>query len=166
MTGFHIESGTAAVMDVLSLKNPVFAAYVVAAAIMILKGVAMSWLTVMRMMQEKAGFRAPEDLRKTPLNPQPRPEQLAPNERVERMRRIQMNDLENLPYFFVAGLLYVFSRPDVNAARWLFYGYVATRLAHFAAYVTAQSHDLRAALWTPGSLILIYMALASLFAAI
>lgn len=153
-------------MDILSLRNPVFAAYVIAAAIMILKGVAMSWLTVMRMMQEKAGFRAPEDLRKTPLNPEPRHDQLAPNERVERMRRIQMNDLENLPYFFAVGLLYVFSQPGVAVARWLFYGYVVTRLCHFLAYVTAQNHDLRAALWTPGSLILIYMALASLFVAI
>jgi glutathione S-transferase len=32
---------------------------------------------------------------------------------------------------------------------------VATRLAHFAAYLTAQAHDVRAALWTPGSIILI-----------
>ncbi len=153
-------------MDALTLENPVFATYVVAAAVMILKGVAMSWLTVIRMIQEKSGFRSPEDLRRTPLNPDPHPGQLEPNERVERMRRIQMNDLENLPYFLVAGLLYVFSGPDVVVARWLFCGYVITRFAHFAAYATARSHDLRAAMWTPGSLILVYMAAASLWAAL
>ncbi|MGO7258750.1 hypothetical protein ACC721_25245 [Rhizobium ruizarguesonis] len=33
-----------------------------------------------------------------------------------------------------------------------------TRLLHFIAYYTAQIHDIRAALWTPGSLIIIFMA--------
>jgi glutathione S-transferase len=50
-------------------------------------------------------------------------------------------------------------------AQWLFYGYVATRLVHFAAYLTARTHDVRAALWTPGSLILIYMSVAVLLTA-
>jgi glutathione S-transferase len=58
-------------MDKLSLQNPVFATYVIAATLMILKAVSMSWLTVLRMLQEKGGFRSPEDLRKTPLNPSP-----------------------------------------------------------------------------------------------
>lgn len=75
-------------MDKLNLQNPLFATYVIAATIMILKVVAMSWLTVARMMQVRGGFRAPEDLRKTPLNPLPDPKQLEPDERVERIRRI------------------------------------------------------------------------------
>src|SRR5258706_9522805 len=145
-------------MTTLSFQNPVFATYAVAATLMILKTVAMSWLTVVRMMQAKGGFRAPEDLRKTPFNPAPDPAQLAPNEPVERVRRIQMNDLENVPFFLAAGLLFVLTEPSLLLAQWLFYGYVATRLAHFAAYITAQTHEVRAALWTPGSLILIYMA--------
>ncbi|HTB86900.1 MAG TPA: MAPEG family protein [Steroidobacteraceae bacterium] len=153
-------------MEVLSLKNPVFAAYVLAASIVVLKGVGMSWLTVVKMMQARGGFRSPEDLRKTLLNPDPNPAQLEPNERVERIRRIQLNDLENLPYFLAAGLLYVFSAPTLLLAQCLFYGYVVSRLAHFIAYITAQTHDVRAALWTPGSLILIYMSLMSLSAAL
>ena len=153
-------------MEVLNLHNPVFATYVLASSILVLKGVGMSWLTVVRMMQARAGFRSPEDVRKTRLNPDPNPAQLEPNERVERIRRIQLNDLENLPYFFVAGLLYVFSAPTLLVARCLFYGYVITRLAHFFAYITAQTHDVRAVLWTPGSLILIYMSVMSLTAAL
>ena len=153
-------------MTTLSFQNPVFATYAVAATLMILKTVAMSWLTVVRMMQAKGGFRAPEDLRKTPFNPDPDPAQLAPNERVDRVRRIQMNDLENVPFFLVAGLLFVITQPSLLLAQWLFYGYVATRLAHFAAYFTAQTHEVRAALWTPGSLILIYMAGKSLIVAL
>ena len=145
-------------MTELTFANPVFAAYAVAASLMVLKVVAMSWLTVVRMMGENAGLRSPEDLKKTPLNPHPDPSQLEINDRVERIRRIQHNDLENIPFFLAAGLLYVLTAPPLWLAQALFYGYVITRLLHFAAYFTAQIHDIRATLWTPGSLIIIYMA--------
>jgi len=153
-------------MEKLSLQNPLFATYVIAATIMILKVVSMSWLTVVRMTQEKGGFRSPEDIRKTPLNPEPNPKQLEPNERVERVRRILLNDLENVPFFLVAGLLFVLTEPSVMLARWLLYGYVVSRLLHFAAYFTARTHDTRAFFWTIGSLILIFMSCWSLVAAI
>ena len=153
-------------MDKLSLQNPLFATYAVAATLMILKAVAMSWLTVVRMMQVKGGFRAPEDLRKTAFNPEPRPEQLAPDDRVERIRRIQLNDLENLPYFLVAGFLYVLTEPSLLLARIMLYGYVLSRLAHFAAYLTARDHETRATFWTVGSLILIFMTVRTLLAAL
>jgi glutathione S-transferase len=151
-------------MTAISLHDPLFATYAVAATLMILKAVAMSWLTVLRMMLEKGGFRSPEDLRRTPLNPNPNPSQLKPNEKVERIRRIQMNDLENLPFFLIAGLLYVLTGPALLTAQLLLYGYVASRLLHFIAYFTAQTHDMRATLWTIGSLILIYMTVATLIA--
>ena len=153
-------------MDRLSLQNPVFATYVIAATIMILKAAAMPWLTVVRMMQEKGGFRSPEDLKKTPLNPNPDPKQLEPNERVERARRINLNDLENLPFFLVAGFLFVLTDPSLQLTRWLMYGYVVSRLLHFVAYFTARTHDTRATLWTIGSLILIFMACRTLRAAL
>src|SRR5262245_49093076 len=121
-------------MEKLSLHNPLFATYVIAASIMILKTLAMAWLTVYRMMTEKGGFRSPEDLRKTLLNPNPNPGQLERNEAVERIRRIHMNDLENIPFFLIAGLLFVLTDPSLLLARGLLYGYVASRLLHFAAY--------------------------------
>jgi glutathione S-transferase len=133
---------------------------------MILKGVSMSWLTVFRMIRVKGGFRSPEDIRKTTLNPEPSRKQLEPNEYVDRIRRIQLNDLESLPYFLVAGLLFVLTDPSLLLTRSLLYGFVATRLLHFAAYFTAQTHDMRAALWTPGSLILVFMTCRSLLAAL
>ena len=153
-------------MDRLSLQNPVFATYAIAASLVILKAVAMSWLTVVRMMQEKGGFRSPEDVKKTPLNPNPDPKQLQPNERVERIRRIQMNDLENLPFFLVAGFLFVLSDPSLLLAQCLLYGYVVSRLLHFLAYFPARTHETRATLWTVGSLILIFMAGRTLLAAL
>ena len=153
-------------MDRLNLQDPLFATYVIAATLMILKAVSMSWLTVVRMMSAQGGFRSPEDLRKTPLNPTPDPKQLEPDERVERIRRIHLNDLENLPFFLVAGFLYVLTQPTLWLAQLLLYGYVVSRLLHFAAYLTARSHDMRAALWTVGSLILIFMTARTLFAAL
>jgi glutathione S-transferase len=153
-------------MDRLGLHDPLIATYAIAASLMILKAVGMSWLTVFRMMKVKGGFRSPEDLRKTPLNPEPDPKQLEPNEYVERIRRIQMNDLENLPFFLVAGFLFALAQPPLLLAQVLLYGYVASRLAHFAAYFTAQTHDMRATFWTIGSLILIVMTVWTLVVAV
>lgn len=144
-------------MDTLSLHDPLFATYAIAATLMILKAVSMSWLTVYRMMRVSGGLRSPEDLKKTPFNPTPDPGQLGPNEYVDRIRRIQLNDLENLPFFLVAGFLYVLTSPSLLLAQWLFYGYVVSRLLHFAAYLTGQIHEVRATFWTIGSLILIFM---------
>ena len=150
----------------LSLQHPLVATYAIAASLMILKAVAMSWLTVARMMQAKGGFRSPEDLRKTPLNPNPDPKQLERNERVDRIRRIQLNDLENIPFFLVAGFLYILTHPTLLVARILLYGYVVSRLLHFFAYLTAQTHEVRATLWTVGSLILIFMTVRVLLFAL
>jgi len=151
-------------MELPSLQNPLLATYAIAASLMILKAVAMSWLTVIRMMQEKGGYRSPEDLRKTPLNPNPDPRQLAPNERVERVRRIHQNDLESIPFFLVSGFLFVLTAPPLWLAWLLLYGYVVARLLHFAAYFTAQTHDMRATFWSVGSIILIVMTLWTLAA--
>jgi len=153
-------------MDKLSLQDPIFATYAIAATLMILKAVSMSWLTVVRMMQEKGGFRSPEDLRRTPLNPDPDPKQLERNERVDRIRRIHMNDLENLPFFLAAGFLYVLTGPSLLMARVLLFGYVVSRLAHFAAYLSARTHDTRATLWTVGSLVIIFMTCRVLLVAL
>jgi glutathione S-transferase len=153
-------------MDKLSLQDPLFGTYVIAATLMILKAVSMSWLTVVRMMKARSGFRSPEDLKKTPLNPAPHAGQLAPDERVDRIRRIHLNDLENLPFFLAAGFLYVLTQPPLLLAQLLLYGYVASRLLHFLAYLTARTHDTRATLWTVGSLILIFMTVRTLLAAI
>ena len=153
-------------MDKLELHNPLFATYAIAASLMILKVVAMSWLTVVRMMQANGGLRSPEDMKQTPFNPKPHADQLKPDERVERIRRIQQNDLENVPFFLGAGFLYVLSGPSLLEAQWVLYGYVASRLLHFIAYFTAQVHEIRALFWTIGSLIVIYMSVRALLAAL
>ena len=148
-------------MDVattLSPDNPVFQTYVIVAAIMILKLMIQPWMTVWRMMQVRAGFRSPEDLKKSPLNPVPVEGQTDVNEFVDRSRRINLNDLESIPGFLAAGFLFVLVGPPVLLAKVLMWTYVAARAAHFIAYVTAQLHDIRATLWTFSSLVVIVMA--------
>ncbi len=49
------------------------------------------------------------------------------------------------------------TNPSPALAPWLFYGFVASRLAHFGVYVSAMSHELRATCWTIGNCITIYM---------
>ena len=56
-----------------------------------------------------------------------------------------------MPFFLVAGFLYILTEPSLLLARLLLYGYVVSRLLHFAAYLTAQTHDMRATLWTVGT---------------
>jgi glutathione S-transferase len=150
----------------LDLTNPVFAAYAVSAGSMVLLVVATAWITVIQMMRHKGGFRAPEDLKKTPLNPAPDPGQTAPLEPVERYRRIMQNHLENVPLFLVMGLLFVLTDPSLRLAHWLFYGYAVSRLLHFLAYASAQVHDVRATFWTIGSAIIIAMTAIVIHAAL
>jgi glutathione S-transferase len=133
---------------VLSLENPVFQTYLIAASIMILKLMLQPWMTVVRMMTVGGGFRSPEDLKKTPLNPNPQPTQLENNEHVDRSRRLNLNDLESIPGFLAAGFLFVLVEPPLLLAQILIWTYVAARAAHFVAYLTAQIHDIRAFCWT------------------
>ncbi|MBR9868720.1 MAG: MAPEG family protein [Oceanospirillales bacterium] len=150
----------------LSFENPVFLAYVIAASIMLLKLTLQPWMTVYRMMKVRGGYRSPEDAKKSPINPHPEPGQLEPNEYVERSRRMNLNDLENIPAFLVAGLLFVLSEPPLVLAHALLWGFVVSRAAHFIAYVTAQLHDVRATLWTISSISVITMAVYTLLHAV
>ena len=101
----------------LSLNNPVFQTYLIAASIMILKLMMQPWMTVARMTKVQGGFRSPEDLKKTPLNPNPQPAQLEINEYVDRSRRLNLNDLESIPGFLVAGFLFVLVEPPLLLAQ-------------------------------------------------
>jgi len=146
----------------LSLDNPVFHTYALAATIMILKLMIQPWMTVQRMMKIHAGFRAPEDAKKSPLNPEPTAGQTEPIEFVERSRRMNLNDLESIPGFLAAGFFFVLTGPPLLLAQILIWTYVAARAAHFVVYATGQLHDIRATCWTISSLAVITMAVYAL----
>ncbi len=151
-------------MTLLNLENPVFATYLIAAAIMVFKIMGQGWMTVFRMLKSNSGFASAEDLQVGVINKNPDPSQLEINDYVDRSRRMHRNDLENIPGFWAAGLLFVTTGPALGLAQILMYGFVAARAAHFLAYATKQSHEVRATFYTIGSLIVIYMAGYSLWA--
>lgn len=142
----------------MTLDNPVFAAYVISASIMIVRMMGQGWITVARMMKVGGGFLNPEDANAGMANPKPRDGQLELDDYVERSRRMHRNELENTPAFLIAGLLFVMTQPQLWLAQLLFYGYVAARIGHFWAYITAKSHEVRATFFTVGSLIVIGLA--------
>ena len=146
----------------LNLDNPVFHMYMIAACIMVLRLMFQPWMTVYRMVKAGGGYRSPEDLKKTPLNPSPDPSQLEVNEYVDRSRRLNLNDLESIPAFLIVGLLFVLVEPPLLLAQILIWGYVASRAIHFVAYTTAQIHDVRAFCWTWSSVAVITMAVYTL----
>lgn len=152
-------------MTAFTMENPVFATYMIAAAIMVLKIMGQGWMTVYRMLRIDAGLASPEDLRPGLINRDPRPAQLEVNDYVDRSRRMHRNDLENIPAFLAAGLLFVAAGPSLLLAQILMYGFAAARLAHSIAYATKQSHEVRATLYTIGSVAVIVMAAYALVAA-
>ena len=134
----------------LTMENPVFAAYAIAAALMVLKLMVRGWATVVLMLRTDAGLLNPEDLRPTMANRNPRPEQLDLNQSVDRSRRMQRNDLEDIPAFLVCGLLFMTTEPPFWLALLLFALFVLARLAHTWSYAMAQNHEVRATFYCCG----------------
>lgn len=150
-------------MNMYTIENPVFATYIIAAAIMVLKIMCQGWMTVYRMIKSDSGLASPEDVQVGIINKNPHKEQLEINDYVDRSRRMHRNDLENIPAFLVVGLLFVAISPSLILAQILMYGFVLARFLHAIAYATKRTHEVRATFYTIGSLIVMYMALHVLF---
>jgi len=153
-------------MNLLSVENPVFITYMITAAIMVLKIMGQGWMTVYRMLKIGGGWASPEDLKAGLINRNPSPEQLELNDYVDRSRRMHRNDLENIPAFLACGLIFVAAGPSYLLANILMYTFVGARLIHALAYASKQSHEVRATLYTIGSVVVIIMALYVLAAVI
>lgn len=139
-------------MSLLTFGNPVFAVFAICAALGVLKVMGQGWWTVRQMFAVNGGYATPEDAGAGLINPDPRPGQLDPHEPVERSRRMHRNDLENIPAFWVAGLLFTMTDPVSWVAYILMGGFVVARAGHAYAYWAAKGHDLRATFYTLGSL--------------
>lgn len=153
-------------MPLLTMENPVFITFMIAASIMTLKIMGQGWMTVFRMLKSDSGLASPEDVQTGIINRNPRPEQLELNDYVDRSRRMHRNDLENIPAFLAVGLLFVITEPSLLLANILMYGFVGARLIHTLAYASKQTHEVRATLYTIGSASVITMALYVLIAAL
>ena len=62
--------------------------------------------------------------------------------------------------------MFVITGPPILLANILMYGFVAARLAHTLAYATKQSHEVRATMYTIGSVVVVIMAIYVLVAAV
>ncbi|XP_028147275.1 microsomal glutathione S-transferase 1 [Diabrotica virgifera virgifera] len=139
----------------ISFDKHVLRWYFVCCCFLILKMSFMSIFTAVKRVIHKA-FANPEDSKQMKVDPQV-------NENVERVRRAHLNDLENIPLFFVAGLIYTFANPGAAGAKAIFVIYVVTRYLHTFVYtVVPLPQPARALSWSTGYIINIYMAMYSL----
>lgn len=114
-------------MSAFSLDNPVFRSYIVYSAILAVKVLALSVLTgVTRMI--RGSVANPEDAKL--LKAKVRFDDPA----VERVRRAHLNDLENIPVFWVVAALYVSTNPVAAWATLLFRVFTLGRILHSIVY--------------------------------
>ena len=72
--------------------------------------------------------------------------------------RMQRNDLENIPLFWVVGLLYVLTGASAVGAMAYFWTFTISRLIHTVAY-PRHMQPARAVLWLIGSLCIVGMSI-------
>lgn len=134
-------------------SNEAFQAYAVCAAVLVLKMIASALYTGYVRSRVK-GYVNPEDAQfggpGVAAAPQEHPD-------VARALRIQRNDLENIPAFWVIGLLYVLSGGSAFGAA--VYGWIFTlaRIAHTVAYARGMQ-PARALLFGVGALVNVGLA--------
>ncbi|XP_045542571.1 microsomal glutathione S-transferase 1-like [Papilio machaon] len=114
-------------MAVLALSNPVVQSYIVYSAILALKLISVSTMTAIARMT-RGVFANPEDAK--PLKGKVKYDDPV----VERFRRAHLNDLENIPAFWVLGALYLTTGPVAAWAMLLFRVYAVSRIVHTIVY--------------------------------
>jgi uncharacterized MAPEG superfamily protein len=115
-------------MNVL-IENPAFQAYAVCSAILAIKMLLTGNYTSAQRMRTKR-FVNEEDAKafKGQANAQEHPA-------VAHALRIQRNDLENIPLFFIIGLIYVLDGASASAAAVYCWTFTIARLLHWVAYL-------------------------------
>lgn len=111
----------------LSYDQPIVQTYFVYSGVLALKVLVMSPLTA-RLRHKKKVFANEDDANKA------KGVVKFDDPDVERVRRAHLNDLENIPAFWVLGGLYLTTGPDPEVATWLFRVYVAGRVLHSLVY--------------------------------
>jgi len=118
--------------DVLTLANPAFKTYVLAATFVGLHLVLLAlWTGTVRAMRKVFVF--PEDAR---LNKGRQAE--SEHADVLRVQRAHANLLENAVPFLIVGLAYVATGASAAGAELLMFGFVAVRVLHSIAYLAGR----------------------------
>ena len=146
----------APIASMWSVENPVFRAYVFYSCILVLKLFSLVFLTG-RQRFTKNVFANPEDRKdKNSKIGTSDPD-------VERVRRAHLNDLENIPAFWITGLLYCLTNPSPFVAINLFRVFTACRILHTFVYaVVPVPQPARALAFAGGFVSTIYMAVSTI----
>jgi glutathione S-transferase len=138
------------------VSNPAFRTYAVCSAILAIKMLLTgNYTTLMRMRNR--GFVNPEDAVAFGGAPS---EQEHPA--VAHALRIQRNDLENIPLFWIVGLIFVLSGSSASAAWWYCWTFTIARLVHWVVYLN-HLQPWRALAYFVGYLAILGMAVQIIF---
>ncbi|XP_026727357.1 microsomal glutathione S-transferase 1-like [Trichoplusia ni] len=114
-------------MATISLEDPAVQSYIVYSAVLGMKMFAVAFLTG-KVRTTKKVFANEEDAKaskgKVKLD----------DPDVERVRRAHLNDLENIPAFWVLGALYLTTGPSASLATTLFRLFTAGRIIYTIVY--------------------------------
>lgn len=147
-------------MEALS-SNAAFQSYALCSAILALKMLASAIYTA-SLRGRVGGFVNPEDTRFGREGAQAaeveKPE-------VARALRVQRNDVENVPLFWIVGLLYVLTGASALGSAVYCWTFTISRVAHTFVYVR-QIQPARALLWGLGGLCIVGMALQVMWRAL
>ncbi|XP_013144610.1 PREDICTED: microsomal glutathione S-transferase 1-like [Papilio polytes] len=124
-------------MSVLNVINPLFQAYIVYSAILTLKLIAVSSMTGYTRLTRRV-FSNPEDVKNF------RGVVKLDDPVVERTRRAHMNDLENIPPFWILGALYITTGPGLAWTTLLFRSFTVCRIIHTIVYILPVPQPSRA----------------------
>lgn len=114
-------------MASISLSDPAVQSYILYSSVLALKVLGVAILTSKARYAKKV-FANEEDAKKA------KGKVKYDDPDVERVRRAHLNDLENIPAFWVLGALYLTTSPETAWATLLFRLYAAGRIVHTIVY--------------------------------
>lgn len=138
-------------MSTLNLNNPLVQSYVAHSAILGLKLLAVTLITIKTRLTQKVSAN-PEDA--AYVNGKVKYD----DPKVERVRRAHLNDLENIPAFWILGALYLTTRPEIWAIT-LFRLFTGFRIIHTISYLTSMPQPTRGIAFVVPYIVLVYMGL-------
>nr|XP_039272171.1 prostaglandin E synthase-like [Styela clava] len=148
-------------LSVNNIEDELIADFGFYACILLLEIVFISFKTGQARLKNKS-FATPEDaIRRGGL------EFYRQNEKVERLRRIHRNDLENIPAFLFVSALYILTGPSQFWYKILMRSYAVSRILYTCSYMNEWRAPARSVIYCVGMyLILLPMLIGVLYASL
>nr|UQS35838.1 glutathione-S-transferase microsomal 2 [Plodia interpunctella] len=137
-------------MAAIPFDNPAVQSFILYSAILAIKLLILSPITGFTRIIKRS-FANPEDSKFLGGR-------VKTDDRVERFRRAHLNDLENIPAFWILGALYLTTGPNVVWATQLFRVYAAARVSHTIFHAIYPVLQIRGLSFTTALLINAYMS--------